>query len=198
MNIDGDFKDETGSSRGISTQEDRALLVHLRKLSDLVLVSDKSAAAEKLNSTGLSTLGIVLGMGPAGEIPALTSTKDQVLVFAPNNATKKPSLDESATAQLVQVSNLLLDRISPIELSAAIASLGFRFPLSEFGPVWLSQLAADGIIDELCLTVTKRPEQSFNAETHLLALERLLPDSKLSLSSSYEVGNNIFTRWRRA
>ncbi len=198
VNVEGEFADENGSSRGISSPEDRALLLHLRKLSDVVLVSAKSAEAEQLSSTSLSTLAIVLGAGPAGHIPAMAATKDRVLVFAPRNASHESPLLQSYTSELVPVANRVPDRISPSELVGAIDSLGFRFPLSEFGPGWLNQLASEGVIDELCLTVTKKSDQSFDAQTPLLAIQGLLPGSRMSLSASYEVGDNLFTRWSPA
>lgn len=194
VNLDGEFHDEGGSSRGISSLEDRSLLKRLRQLSDVVLVSAKTASVEKLSSTKLSTLAIVAGASFLKGIPALTES-DPVLVIAPRNSSVPLALDGSTTATTVWVSNLVPNRISPLELLAAVGSLGFESPIVEFGPNFLRQMVAAGVIDELCLTITKQSHQTFVEETPQLNLEMLLPGSKYLLDSLNEFEDNLFTRW---
>ena len=118
-------------------------------------------------------------------------------MLAPQNADSVVALDNSSTARLVLVENKVAGRISAGELADTVKSLGFQSPISEFGPDWLKQLSNAGILDELCLTITKSPDQNFKAETPLLAIQRLIPDSTFELSSAMEVENNLFTRWAR-
>ena len=195
VSLEGDFHDSNRSSRGVSTPEDLALLIHLRKISDIVLVSAKSALSEKLKSTSSSTLAIVVGKEPLGDIPALSSSDNPVLVIAPQNRSQALHVPENPVVKLVLVANKTKDRIDPKELALTVESLGYNNPISEFGPTWLKQLSADQIIDELCLTITKRSEQHFRAETPMSALTNLLPESRLQLSSSFEINNTLFTRW---
>lgn len=194
VNLEGEFIDSNGSSRGVSSPEDRLLLIHLRKMSDVVLVSAKSASLESLSSTKASTLAIVAGSGPIPRIPAL-GEENSVLLLAPRNTDGDVKFDAGSTAKLVLVANKVKGRISTDELSTTIRSLGFQSPISEFGPDWLRQLSRAGVLEELCLTITKSPQQNFEAETPRLAISRLLPESNYELASALEFGNNLFTRW---
>lgn len=196
VNLVGDFHDDRGSSRGISSPADRQLLIHLRKLSDLVLVSAATAATEQLSSTKAATLAIVAGASAMADIPALSQGSNAVVVLAAVNASRELVLDYSATAQLTLVQNETRDKISPTELLQACESLGFDSLLSEFGPNWLRQLDAVQLVDELCLTITKTEIQQFDENSAVKALGTLLPSTKLQLSSSIELGDNLFTRWR--
>lgn len=195
VNLEGDFADSNESSRGISTPEDLALLIHLRKLSDVICVSAKSALAEQLGSTNSSTLAIVAGSHPVGDIPALSSSAHSVLVISPENRTSRESIRPTSNVKHVSVANQTVDRISPLELANAIEALGFKHPISEFGPAWLEQLVAEEIIDELCLTITKRTNQDFHEDSAKDAIQKLLPDSRFQLVSSTQINNNLFTRW---
>lgn len=197
VDLEGEHKDSTGSSRGISSPEDKALLVRLRQLSDVVLVSAKTAVLEQLSSTKASTLGIVVGAQPLGESPALAHSSNRVIVFAPKNSSHLVTLDEFSTANLVLVENQIVDRISPTELLNSTRSLDLHCTLSEFGPEWLGQLDSENLLDELCLTVTKKSWQTFGVEAAVRALAKLLPASTLQLSSTLQLGDTLFTRWHR-
>lgn len=194
VNLEGSYIDSNGSSRGVSSPEDRLVLIHLREISDVVLVSAKSASLERLGSTKSSTIAIVAGSGPLPPIPALTQA-NKVLVLAPANSDHKVTLDASSTAKLILIENEIRGRISPQELATAIESLGFKFPVSEFGPDWLRQVSKAGVLDEFCLTITKSSEQSFEGDTPRLAIRGLLPESNYELASALEFENNLFTRW---
>ena len=171
-------------------------MVHLRRTSDVVIVSAKSAFEENLNSTKAAPMAIVAGAGQLQEFPAL-SESNNVLVLAPQNTKTPVTLSDSATARLVMVPNEASGRISPQELAGAIASLQFISPIAEFGPDWLRQIDSAEILDELCLTVTKLPQQKFGADTPHLALKSLLPESTLQFTAAHEFANNLFTRWAR-
>lgn len=194
VNLEGAYIDSNGSSKGVSSSEDRLVLIHLRKISDVVLVSAKSASLESLGSTKSSTLAIVAGSGPLPPIPALTQA-NEVLVLAPRNSDHKVTLDVTSTAKLVLLANEIKGRISPQELVTAIESLGYRSPISEFGPDWLRQLSKAEVLDEVFLTITKSSQQNFEEETPRLAIRGLLPESNYELALALEFGNNLFTRW---
>lgn len=55
----GKFRDSTGSSRGISNDLDRALLVHLRKLSDVFVTGGSTARSENYRVPKTGKLAIV-------------------------------------------------------------------------------------------------------------------------------------------
>jgi riboflavin biosynthesis pyrimidine reductase len=77
----GSFKDEFGSSRGLSTPEDLALLIELRKLADLVIVDAATARNEKYKRLSATHLAIVSATGNFTSIPAVSAT-DKVTVFS--------------------------------------------------------------------------------------------------------------------
>lgn len=195
VSIDGVFKDINGSSRGVSTSQDRELLIHLRRISDVVLVSAKSAKAEALHSTKLSTLAIVSSGGDLSGIPALHESQNSVLVIVP--ARTDLATDVPETASIVRVENAIVGRIAPLELKGAIAALDFKRSLVEFGPDWLRQLVLGGCIDELCLSVTKKEHEFFDSETANHALEKLGLADKLVLMAAYECEDTLFTRWKQ-
>ena len=77
----GSFKDEFGSSRGLSTPEDLALLIELRKLADLVIVDAATARNEQYKPLSGAHLAIVSATGNFSSIPAV-SAADKVTVFS--------------------------------------------------------------------------------------------------------------------
>ena len=77
----GSFVDQLGSSRGLSTPEDLALLIELRKLADLVVVDAATARNEKYNRLSHAHLAIVSASGDFTSIPA-TSATDKVTLFS--------------------------------------------------------------------------------------------------------------------
>lgn len=194
LSLKGAFTDPSGSSRGVSSAEDRALLIHLRRLSDVVLVSAKSAKAEALNSTKLTTLAIVSSGGSLAGIPALTNSKNPVIVIAPKVVLNP--LENTGSASIVTIDNETEGRISPSELKGSIEKLGFKRPLVEFGPDWLQQLVRAKQIDELCLSIVKEPEEKFTNSSPEDALRQLKLHGELSLVATYEISNTLFTRWQ--
>jgi riboflavin biosynthesis pyrimidine reductase len=77
----GSFKDEFGSSRGLSTPEDLALLIELRKLADLVIVDAATARNEQYKPLSGAHLAIVSATGNFSSIPAVCAA-DKVTVFS--------------------------------------------------------------------------------------------------------------------
>lgn len=86
----GSFVDQNGSSRGLSTQEDLALLLELRKLADLVVVDAATARKEKYKRLSHAHLAIVSASGNFSSIPA-TSETERVTLFSE----AEPTLDRS-------------------------------------------------------------------------------------------------------
>ena len=79
----GEFSGSDGSSRSISTKEDRALLVEIRAHSDLIVVDAATARLERYRtpSSGAS-LAIFSKSGNFEDIPAVDDRESSVFLFS--------------------------------------------------------------------------------------------------------------------
>jgi riboflavin biosynthesis pyrimidine reductase len=79
----GEFSGSDGSSRSISTNEDRALLVEIRSYSDLIVVDAATARLERYRapSSGAS-LAIFSTSGNFEDIPAVYDQESSVFLFS--------------------------------------------------------------------------------------------------------------------
>jgi riboflavin biosynthesis pyrimidine reductase len=143
MTKTGQMVDQLGSSRGISTAEDRALLIALRKLSQVVIVDAKTARIEQYRSLA-QDLVIVSQSSDFGSIPAVS---DGTNVFL---ASPARSLASNTASNHIEI-----DINDPFEaiLLWADAS-GFSKLLLEAGPK-LSKLAFEAKrVSQSALTIT--------------------------------------------
>jgi riboflavin biosynthesis pyrimidine reductase len=69
----GQFADESGSSRGISNEIDRSLLVHLRALSEVVVTGGETARIEQYRKPRSAALAII-SRRPAVIVDAISLT----------------------------------------------------------------------------------------------------------------------------
>lgn len=76
---DGKMIDDFGSSRGLSTKEDRELLIALREQSDVVIVDAATARSEQYKTLKSSILVIVSLSGNFEGIPAVIDTTRTLL-----------------------------------------------------------------------------------------------------------------------
>jgi len=85
VNADGEFYGPDGSSRSISTTQDRELLIRLRALADLVVVDARTARSEKykMPSSG-AALAIFSATGNFEGIPALGQPSSNCFLFGPD------------------------------------------------------------------------------------------------------------------
>ncbi len=78
----GSFFDEAGSSRGLSTPEDLALMLRIRKQSDLLIVDAATARNEQYKKPSGTHLALVSATGDFRSIPAVNGS-DGVTLFSP-------------------------------------------------------------------------------------------------------------------
>jgi hypothetical protein len=78
----GLFQDQLGSSRGLSSESDRELLIELRRHCDLVLVDAATARRERYRSIKNATLGIISASGNFDGIPAIETGSSRVVLFS--------------------------------------------------------------------------------------------------------------------
>jgi riboflavin biosynthesis pyrimidine reductase len=144
MNSAGHMVDEQGSSRGLSTKDDRELLIALREQSDAVIVDAATARSEKYKALRNSLLVIVSRSGNFREIPA-TKDSTRVLLASPIEAV----IETGVTDKLV------IDPADPFVAIAKWASANsLRKLLLEGGPT-LSKLAFENShVIQSALTIT--------------------------------------------
>jgi riboflavin biosynthesis pyrimidine reductase len=175
----GSFVDQFGSSRGISTTEDLALLIELRKLADLVVVDAATARNEKYKRLSHAHLAIVSASGDFTSIPA-TSATDKVTLFSES----KPTV-ETAGVDHHQIASD--DPFSQILLWAM--GLGMSSILVEAGPSLTKICFETTKVSQSAITFTpKLPRNAVNR-----SMNPFSPSGELV--SLAESTNASFTLW---
>ena len=176
----GSFFDQSGSSRGLSTKEDLALLLALRKQADLVIVDAATARNEKYGKLSSSHLALVSSSGNFQAIPA-ASARSGVTLFSPN----RPVLDDDSALEHVA--------IDPNEPFAALLEWASERKINSL------LLEAGPTLTRLCFA-TSRVAQSAITVTPRLPAEDLRPEwnpfsDEGTLISLAQTSNASFTLW---
>jgi riboflavin biosynthesis pyrimidine reductase len=157
-----------GLSGGLSGPGDRAVFGVLRALADVILVGAGTAREEKYRparvrpewaglragrpaAPPIAVLSGRLGLDLAG--PLLTGPAPDARTIVLTSAAADPELSTAVAAH----ADVIVAGQRHVDLAAAVAALagrGHRRILAEGGPRLLGQLAAAGLLDELCVTVS--------------------------------------------
>ena len=147
ISADGSFAGIDGSSRSISTREDRELLLALRSRADLIVVDAVTARLEKYQtpSSG-AALAIFSLSGRFEEIPAVEKPSGRVFLFS-----KTPNKRFSGTSE-----------ISPVAIGDEpfngflewAKSQNFKSVLLEAGPTLTTRAFSASIVDQSAITRT--------------------------------------------
>jgi riboflavin biosynthesis pyrimidine reductase len=157
-----------GLSGGLSGPGDRAVFRVLRALADVILVGAGTAREEKYRparvrpewaglragrpaAPPIAVLSGRLGLDLAG--PLLTGPVPGARTIVITSAAADPGLRAAVTAH----ADVIVAGEQQVDLAAAVGELaqrGHRRILAEGGPRLLGQLAAAGLLDELCVTVS--------------------------------------------
>jgi riboflavin biosynthesis pyrimidine reductase len=158
----------TGRSGGLSGPADRMLFSVLRSLADVILVGAGTARAEHyrpVRAAGLWTalrppgapapaIAVVSGrldLDPEGQLLAGASPEAQTLVITTATAPADRKAAIARHARIVVAGQAEVDCAAAV---TALTELGYASILTEGGPALLGQLAAAGLVDELCLTIS--------------------------------------------
>lgn len=155
-------------SGGLSGPADRMVFTILRSLSDLVLVGAGTAIAEHYRPAHVA--GLWPQLRQEGSPPPAIAVVSSQLTIDPDSALlaaapaaartivltteRAPARKKAALARHARIIEAGGDRV---DLPAALAELdriGYTRILCEGGPALLGELAAEGLIDELCLTTS--------------------------------------------
>jgi riboflavin biosynthesis pyrimidine reductase len=169
VSASGSFFDEAGSSRGLSTKEDLALLLALRRQADLVIVDAATARNEQYMKLSSAHLAIVSASGNFQSIPAVISTSE-VTLFSPN----APTIDGD-----LEIEHVTIDPLGPFAALVAWANqMKFSSLLLEAGPTLTRMCFATAQVAQSAITVTPRlstdqltrPLNPFSQEGSLVSL----------------------------
>lgn len=157
-----------GLSRGLQTPGDNRVFAVLRDLADVVLVGAGTARLEGYAAVSLSARrrGVRERYGLTPELPtAIVSRSLQVdpagALFAENGprtiVLTCASADQAMRAQLGSRADVVVCGDDGVDLGAVrsvLADRGLTRILCEGGPTLFADLAAAGLVDELCLTLS--------------------------------------------
>jgi riboflavin biosynthesis pyrimidine reductase len=169
ISASGSFFDESGSSRGISTKEDLALLLALRRQADLVIVDAKTARNERYRKLSSAHLAIVSASGNFQAIPA-ASSESEVTLFSPS----APTSDGE-----IEIEHVAIDPAEPfVALLAWANQMKFSSMLLEAGPTLTRVCFETAEVAQSAITVTprlpedqlERPLNPFSHEGSLVSL----------------------------
>jgi riboflavin biosynthesis pyrimidine reductase len=143
----------TGVSGGLGGAADHALFSVLRAQADAVLVAAGTVRAEHYGPAELPIAVISRSCRLDWDTPFFTAAKAQPIVITVARA-PGPSREKAA-----EVAEVIIAGERDVDLTTALAALaarGFAQVLAEGGPSLNGQLAAAGLIDEVCLTLSPR------------------------------------------
>jgi riboflavin biosynthesis pyrimidine reductase len=199
-----------GRSAGLQTPGDNRVFAALRDLADVVLVGSGTALAEGYRGIRLDEqrLAIRRAYGLPDALPiavisrslrldpalplfsrALPTARTIVLTCAAAPADRR--------AVLAGVADVVVCGEQSVDLAAARATLeerGHRRILSEGGPGTLGEMAAAGVVDELCLSLT--PFLVGAGPMRIIAGPALGEPFDLALTGVLEEDGALFLRYR--
>ncbi|MEO0067191.1 MAG: hypothetical protein RJB63_316 [Actinomycetota bacterium] len=198
VNDRGESFGASGSSIEVSTELDRLLLGKIRSQADVIVTSGKTARTEKYRSSKHAPIAIFTNSGDLDSVPAIQGTQ----YFTPIILTCVKHLEvvEEALAD-VDVRVLAYDsessRAWPVAIDAALRHEGFQSPVLESGLDSLRLFIEQGVISEVCLSVTASTGRQVSARelspAHLQAL--FGASSRFELLTLFSDGQTIFSRW---
>jgi riboflavin biosynthesis pyrimidine reductase len=199
----------SGVTSGLSSQADRHLFALLRTLADVIVVGAGTVRAEHYAPVRQHELWPDLrpGRPPTPPIAVVSGQLDldpssRLFASAPPSArtivitTAQAPADRRAA--LEGLADIVVAGQETVDLKAAVAALadrGHRRMLAEGGPRLLAQFTADGLLDELCLTIG--PLLAGPGAERIVAGDRTGAPQPLTLAHVLEDGGFLFCRYTR-
>jgi riboflavin biosynthesis pyrimidine reductase len=201
----------SGRSRGLQTPGDNAIFAALRDLADVVLIGAGTARSEGYGALAPSSRRRLVrtGLGLAAELPiaivtnslGLDPTTDLFTGAHPDARTMgfTPATAElQEHAELAAVADVIVCGAEAIDLAALRSTLqerGLRRILCEGGPHLFADLAAAGLVDEFCLSIS--PLLIGPGSARMMAGPEWPGDPRpLELAGLLEEDGALFTRYR--
>jgi len=180
-----------GLSGGLGGPADHALFAVLRAQADVVLVAAGTVRAEHYGPSEVPVAVISRSCRLDWDSPFFTAAIAPPIVITVAEA---PALERKKAADLADV---ITAGEQDVDLAAALGALsdrGCARVLAEGGPTLNGQLAAAGLLDELCLTIS--PLLAGGQAKRILAGPALAPGPGWRLRSLCEQDGFLFLRYR--
>jgi riboflavin biosynthesis pyrimidine reductase len=180
-----------GVAGGLGGKADQALFALLRSLADVVLVAAGTVRAERYGPSTVPVAVVTRSCRLDWDSRFFTAALARPLVVTVATAPAE------ARARAAEVADVVVAGEHDVDLADAVGALGargFRAVLSEGGPILNAQLAAAGLLDELCLTLS--PLLVGGDAKRLLAGPLLPGPPALRLVSACEEDGFLFLRYR--
>ncbi|GAA2783057.1 pyrimidine reductase family protein [Kitasatospora sp. CM 4170] len=198
-----------GLSEGLSGDADKRIFGVLRALSDVVLVGAETVRAEGYRP-GRARAEFAAARRAAGQAPApaiaVVSRSLRLDLAAPlfteplvrTVVITTGDAPPARLAEVAEVAEVIVAGRGSVDLGAAVAALverGRTRLLTEGGPRLLGQLAAAGLLDELCLSVAPLVTAG---DAPRIIRDAQMPDvQRMRLVSLIEQKGFLFTRYLR-
>lgn len=196
--IDGAIAVE-GLSGGLGNEADFAVFKTLRGLADVILVGAGTAGAESYKVPSPNAAGV----RPVIAVVSRRLSIDlESALFA--DPTYRPAVvtttdaDAALVGAIAQVADVVAAGVGQVDVSAAVQQLAARFGptiLAEGGPTLNAQLAADDLVDELCVTTS--PLVIGGAGGRMLANGPVHDPRSFVIDRSVPIGGLVFARYLR-
>jgi riboflavin biosynthesis pyrimidine reductase len=198
-----------GRSTGLSSDADRSLFALLRTLADVILVGAGTARAERYTAVRAAELwpGLRDGAVPVPPLAVISrrislDLSSPLLTAAMPGARTILITTEQAPAELRAEARRSADVIVAGDDSAdlgfalrALAERGYRRVLAEGGPQLLGELAAEELLDELCLTIS--PLVASGGAGRIAVGTSAEQAGRLALQHVLEEEGHLFCRYTR-
>ena len=205
-----------GRSGGLSGAADRLVFTVLRSLADVIVVGAGTVRAERYRQAQPEELWQQLRAGrpPAPPVAVVTRRLDLDLghrLFGSGSGPTSAGLARTIvlTTELApahrldaarQVADVIVAGADSVQAPGALDALtscGYRRILVEGGPMLLGEFVADGLLDELCLTISPVLEGG-NATGRVTTSPGRTPLTGVRLATVLEDDGFLLTRYVRA
>ena len=197
-----------GRSAGLSSTADKLVFFVLRSLADVVLAGASTARTERYRKAQPADLWPQLRGGREGPpiavltrrldidlgSPLFTAEGARTIVFTTELADPERRASAASVADVVIAGT---ESVTASDVVGALTKRGFSRILLEGGPSLLAQFIDEGVLDELCLTISPVLEGGHSARR--ITADRGPGDglTGLRLASVLEDGGALLTRYLR-
>jgi riboflavin biosynthesis pyrimidine reductase len=180
-----------GVSGGLGGRADHALFAVLRSLADVVLVAAGTVRTERYGPSSTPIAVVSRSLRLDWDAPFFTAPLARPLVVTVARAPAAQRARATAVADVVVAGDRDVDLAAAL---AALADRGHQAVLAEGGPTLNGQLAAAGLLDELCLTLS--PRLAAGNAKRILDGPSLPAPAGVRLCSVCEQDEFLFLRYR--
>jgi riboflavin biosynthesis pyrimidine reductase len=158
-----------GRVGALSTAPDAAFFKAMRVVPDVVLVGAETVRRERYGPVRLDDSAqaerTARGQRPVPPLAVVSRSLDfdwSIPMFSQAGKDSRSivltcaAADPDRVAEAERTADVVMageDRVEPARALAALGAAGHQVVLCEGGPTWLGELAAEGLLDELCLTI---------------------------------------------